>query len=78
MIQEANFSCELGVILFVAGVVIVSDLSLLWMGITVYRFRERLTKEQQRVLVAVLSIVLLVFTSYGIYVALTLPHSRCH
>ena len=78
MIHEEYFSCELGVILFVAGIVIVSDILLLWMGLTYYRFREKLNKEQSRVLVVLLSIVILVFNSYGISEAFILPHSRCH
>jgi len=78
MIHEEYFSCELGVILFVAGIVIVSDLLLLWMGVIIYRYREEIHKEQSRVLVVLLGINMLVFTSYGIYEAYILPHSRCH
>ena len=71
-------SCELGVILFIAGIVIVSDMLLLWMGVIIYRYREEIYKEQSRVLVVLLGIIMLIFTSYGISVAFTLPHSRCH
>jgi hypothetical protein len=78
MIHEEYFSCELGVILFVAGIVIVSDLFLLWMGMIIYRYGEKIHKEQLRVLLVLLGIIMLVFTSYGISVAFTLPHSRCH
>ena len=78
MIHEEYFSCELGVILFVAGIVIVSDLLLLWMGVIIYRYREEIHKEQSRVLVVLLGINMLVFTIYGIYEAFILPHSRCH
>ena len=78
MILGEYLSCELGVILFVAGIVIVSDLLLLWMGVNIYRFREGINKEQLRVLVVLLGIIMLVFNIYGISVAFTLPHSRCH
>ena len=78
MIFEEYFSCELGVILFVAGIVIVSDLMLLWIGVTFYRFREKLNKEQLRVLMVLLGIVILVFNSYGISQAFILPQSRCY
>ncbi len=78
MIHEEYFSCELGVILFIAGIVIVSDLLLLWMGVIIYRFGEKIHKEQLRVLLVLLGIIMLVFTSYGISEAFILPHSRCH
>ena len=78
MILEEYFSCELGVILFVAGIVIVSDLLLLWMGVIIYRFGEKKHKEQSRVLIVLLGIIMLVFTISGISEAFILPHSRCH
>ena len=78
MILEEYFSCELGVILFVAGIVIVSDLLLLWMGVIIYRFGEKKHKEQSRVLIVLLGIIMLVFTIYGISEAFILPQSRCH
>ena len=65
-------------ILFVAGIVMVVDLLLLWMVVIIYRYREEIHKEQSRVFVVLLGIIMLVFTSYGISVAFTLPHSRCH
>jgi hypothetical protein len=78
MILEEYFSCEMGVILFVAGIVIVSDLLLLWMGVIIYRLREKINKEQLSVLLVLLGINMLVFTSYGISTIFTLPHYRCH
>ena len=78
MIHEEYFSCELGVILFIAGIVIVSDLLLLWMGVIIYRFGEKKHKEQSRVLIVLLGIIMRVFTIYGISEAFILPHSRCH
>ena len=71
-------SCELWVILFVAGIVMVVDLLLLWMVVIIYRYREEIHKEQSRVFVVLLGIIMLVFTSYGIYAAFILPQSRCH
>ena len=77
MILEEYLSCELGVMLFVVGIVIVSDLLLIWMGLIIYRFRESVDKEQLRVLVILFSIIVIVFNIYGISEAIMLPSFRC-
>lgn len=77
MILEELISCELGVILFIVGIITVSDLLLIYMGVTIYRFREKITKQQLNVLLVLLGINLIVFTSYGISTLFVLPESRC-
>jgi hypothetical protein len=77
MILEEYFSCEVAVMLFVAGIVVASDLMLLWIGVIIYRFREKINQQQLWVLLILLGINMLVITSYGISTIFLLPQSRC-